>query len=134
MHAALAGAVYFLVVYVVGFVLGAARVLLVTPRLGATAAVLVELPVMLTASWIVCRLIVRRMAVAPRPSARLAMGASAFILLMLAETALGMAAFGQTLATQIASLRQIAGLIGLGGQMMFALLPLIQLRILQRTM
>jgi hypothetical protein len=128
MHAALAGAVYFLVVYVVGFALGVVRVLLVTPRLGATAAVLMELPFMLTASWIACRLIVDRMAVAPRPSARLAMGASAFILLMLADTALGMVAFGQTLAAQTAALREPAGLIGLGGQMMFALFPLISRR------
>ena len=132
MHAALAGAVYFLAVYVVGFALGAARVLLVTPRLGATGAVLLELPVMLTASWIACRWIVDRMAVAPRASARLAMSASAFILLMLAEIALGRIAFGQTLATQIAALREMAGLIGLGGQMIFALLPLLQLKISRR--
>jgi hypothetical protein len=126
-RAALAGAVYFLVVYVIGFALGTARVLLVTPRLGATAAVLIELPFMLTTSWIACRLIVRRMAVARRPSARLAMGASAFALLMLADTALGIVAFGQTPAAQIAALHEVAGLIGLGGQVMFALFPLIQI-------
>ncbi len=133
MPAALAGAVYFLIVYIVGFALGAARVLLVTPRLGAIGAVLVELPVMLTASWIACRWVVRRLAVAPRASARLAMGASAFILLMLAETALGSIAFGQTPAAQIASLLEIAGLIGLGGQVIFALLPLFQLHAFQRA-
>ena len=126
-RAALAGAVYFLVVYVVGFALGTVRVLLVTPRLGATAAVLIELPFMLTASWIACRHIIRRMAVPPRLSARLAMGASAFVLLMLVETVVGMAAFGQTLDAQIATLLGVAGLIGLGGQVMFALLPLIQI-------
>ena len=133
MRAALAGAIYFLVVYAVGFALGTVRVLLVTPRLGATAAVLMELPFMLTASWLACRLIVRRMAVPPSLSARLTMGASAFALLMVVETAVGMAAFGQTLAAQIASLRQIAGLIGLGGQIMFALFPLVQLPALRHT-
>jgi hypothetical protein len=129
MRAALAGAFYFLVVYVVGFALGTVRVLFVIPRLGATAAVLIELPFMVTASWIACRLIVHRMAVAPGRSARLAMGASAFALLMLVETAVGAAAFGQPLAAQIAALHQAAGLIGLGGQAMFALFPLIQLKI-----
>ena len=133
MHAAIAGAVYFLVVYVVGFALGTVRVLLVTPRLGATTAVLVELPFMLTASWIACRLIVRRMAVPPLPSARLAMGASAFVLLMLVETVVDIFAFGQTLAAQTAALREVAGLIGLGGQVMFALFPLMQLKKSRRT-
>ena len=113
--------------------MGALRVLFVTPRLGATAAVLAELPLMLTASWIACRCITHRMSVAPRPSARLAMGAGAFALLMLVETVVGMTAFGQTPATQIAALREVAGLIGLGGQVMFALFPLIQLRISRRA-
>ena len=103
MRAALAGAVSFLVVYVIGFALGTVRVLLVTPRQGATAAVLIELPFMLTASWFACRLIIRRMTVPPRLSARHAMGASAFVLLMLVETVVGMFAFGQTLYAQIAT-------------------------------
>jgi hypothetical protein len=128
-QAALAGAVYFLAIYVVGFALGALRVLFVTPRLGATAAVLAELPLMLTASWIACRCITRRMSITFRPSARLAMGASAFVLLMLVETEVGMVAFGQTLAAQTAALCAVAGLIGLGGQVMFALFPLIQLKL-----
>ena len=50
-----------------------------------------------------------------------------FVLLMLVETVVGMAAFGQTLDAQIATLLGVAGLIGLGGQVMFALLPLIQI-------
>ena len=133
MHAALAGAVYFLVVYVVGFALGLVRVLLIAPRLGATAAVLVELPVMLTASWIACRLIIDHMAVASHLSTRLVMSASAFVLLILVETALGMVAFGQPPAMQMAALRETAGLVGLGGQVTFALFPLIQLKISRHT-
>ncbi|MEO8894731.1 MAG: hypothetical protein ABI450_02510 [Rhizomicrobium sp.] len=129
----MAGVVYFLAVYVAGFTMGVIRVLLVAPRLGATAAVLVELPVMLTASWFACRIIVDRLHVASRASARLVMGASAFALLMLVETALGLAAFGQTPAAQIAALGEMAGLIGLAGQVMFALLPLFQLQRPLRT-
>ena len=133
MRPALAGVVYFLVVYVVAFALGVARVLLVAPRLGATGAVLIELPVMLVVSWIACRHIIVRMDVAPSAPARLAMGASAFVLLMLTETALGRVAFGQTLAAQIAAMSEMAGMIGLAGQMIFALVPMLQLRILPRT-
>ena len=129
MRAALAGAVYFLVVYVAGFALGVVRVTLVAPRLGATGAVLLELPFMLAASWIACRWIIRRLAVAPRDSARLVMGCCAFGLLMLSETALGVVAFGRTPAAQIAALGELAGMLGLGGQVMFALLPLIQRRV-----
>ena len=131
MHAALAGALYFLVVYVAGFALGVVRVLLVAPRLGATRAVLLELPFMLAASWVACRWIVRRLVVPPSAGARLIMGGCAFALLMLAETAMGVLVFDQTPASQIAPLGELAGMIGLGGQMMFALLPLLQPKVPQ---
>ena len=46
-----AGCLYALIVFVVGFVFGAVRVLLIAPRLGETAAVSIEAPFMLAASW-----------------------------------------------------------------------------------
>jgi hypothetical protein len=51
---AVAGAVYFLVVFLLGFGLGTIRVLFVAPRLGQTTAVLLETPLMLAASWTSC--------------------------------------------------------------------------------
>jgi hypothetical protein len=51
------------------------------------------------------------------------MGATAFACLMLLEVLLGLA-FGQSLATQMGRIATLPGMIGLGGQIAFALLPL----------
>jgi hypothetical protein len=50
-----ADAVYAIIAFLIGFILGAIRVLLVAPRLGGTLAVIIETPIMLTTSWFVCR-------------------------------------------------------------------------------
>ena len=52
------------------------------------------------------------------------MGGSAFVLLMLAELALAMLGFGRTGAQFAASLATAPGLVGLGGQIAFGLMPL----------
>ena len=49
-----AGALYAIIVFVIGFMLGTIRVLLVAPRLGETTADIIEAPIMLAASWFVC--------------------------------------------------------------------------------
>ena len=56
-----AGALYAIVVFSIGFILGTIRVLLLAPRLGETTAVIVEAPIMLAASWFVCRWCVDRL-------------------------------------------------------------------------
>jgi len=118
---------YFAWVFAAGFLLGALRVLVVVPRLGELFAVLLELPVMLTVSWFACRAMVGRFAVPAVIGARLAMGGTAFALLMAAEAAFAVA-LGRTIAQHVASLLTAASLLGLAGQIGFALLPLIQLR------
>jgi hypothetical protein len=55
-----AGAFYALIVFLIGFIFGTLRVLLLAPRFGETAAVILETPVMLAASWFVCRWCVGR--------------------------------------------------------------------------
>ena len=102
------------------------RVLVLEPRLGATVAVLVELPAMLAVSWLVCGWTVRRFAVPARWRPRVIMGAVALILLLGAETVLGLAAFGRTVAEQLASYRSFPGAAGLAAQLAFALMPLVR--------
>jgi hypothetical protein len=124
MRAARAGLLYFLVAFAAGFALGTARVLLVAPALGETAAVLLELPVMLAIAWVACR----RLA-APVPAtaaARLTMGVVALALLAGAETLLGIG-LGRPLAAQLAALGTPPGALGLAGQVAFGLLPTVQL-------
>ena len=76
------GAFYAIIVFVVGFILGTIRVLLLAPRLGETIAVIVEAPVILAASWFVCRWCVDRLDVRRTVSARSLMGLAAFLVLM----------------------------------------------------
>ncbi len=132
MAALKAGTLYFAAVFALGFVLGTLRVLVVIPALydfgGETAAIFIELPIILTGSWFICRWIVTRYAVPTAINVRAAMGAIAFALLMIAETVLSVTAFGQTMGEHFAAYATFNGALGLGGQIVFALFPLAQLR------
>ena len=72
-----AGSVYFMLVFATGFAFGIARTLLLAqyPELDRFTAVLLELPGVLAVSWLVCRLLVRRMKVPEGLRARATMGA-----------------------------------------------------------
>ena len=126
MRAVAAGAAYFLILFLMGFALGSVRVILVAPRLGEAQAVLLEAPLMLAASWVVCRSLIRRINLPAGSTARLVMGLTGFVLLMLADFALGRFGFNRSLQAQVAALAQPAGLIGLAGQIVFGAIPLLQ--------
>ena len=126
-RAAAAGLVYAGLVFAGGFLAGAVRVLVLAPALGETAATLVELPVMLALSWVVCGGVVRRLRVAPVFSARAVMGASAFAALMASEVGLAVAT-GLSFPAFLARLSSPAGALGLFGQLVFATIPLMRRR------
>ena len=69
-----AGALYAIIVFLIGFILGTIRVLLLAPRLGETTAVILEVPFMLRAGWLLCCLCVDRLDVRRTVSARSLMG------------------------------------------------------------
>lgn len=93
MNAALKAVVaYFSSVFVIAFVLGSFRVLVMAPRFGEVVSVLLEAPIILTVSWVASRWTARRFGVARDVLPRLLMGAAAFALLMFAE--LGLPAIG----------------------------------------
>jgi hypothetical protein len=127
----IAGAAYFALVFALGFVLGTARTLLVPDAAGGMRllAVLIELPVMLVASWFLCRWVVRRFAVAPTAGARLAMGGVAFALLMAAEMLVGVLLAGRSPAAHLALYSEPSYALGLLAQIGFALMPLLQRRL-----
>ena len=118
-----AGLRYVAVVFAIGFLLGVLRTLVVAPRIGAVAAVALELPFMLAASWLACRWLVRD--VSPRLLPRLLMGATAFAALIGVEFATAVALFGQAPAAWLAGFGTLAGQLGLAGQIGFALMPLV---------
>jgi hypothetical protein len=124
-RATTAGALYAITVFLIGFILGTIRVLLLAPRLGETIAVILEAPLMLAASWFVCRWCVDRLDVRRTVAARSLMGLVAFLVLMSAEVGLG-AVLGRSLADQLAAYGSAAGAIGLTAQVIFAMFPVIQ--------
>jgi hypothetical protein len=126
----LAGAVYFALVFTLGFLLGTVRTLFVqdTPSAGRLLGVVIELPVMLAASWFLCRHVVARLYVAPTVPARAVMGGVAFALLLLAELPIGVLLFGRTLAEHFALYREASYALGLAAQIGFAVMPVLQMR------
>lgn len=111
---------YVALIFAAAFLLGALRVTVLAPMTGPLLAVAMEVPVVLALSWLVAGRVLRRWPLA-LPD-RLAMGALAFALLMLAEFALALA-FGQTPARFLSDLATPPGALGLAGQIGFGLIP-----------
>lgn len=120
-----AAIVYVALVFAAGFLLGTARVLLIAPRWGELHAVLLELPLMLFLSWLACGLSIRVFGIHGR-RAGLAMGATAFALLMAAELAVSMLAFGRSPVEFLGAYGTLTGAIGLAGQIAFGFIPLLR--------
>lgn len=120
-----AGVAYAVTVFAIGFLLGTARVLLLAPRLGSTIAVSVEMPIILTASWYVSSIWMKRLAVGIEIRTRILVGAVAFVTLMILEVGLSISLFHRSIGEYIAELRSLAGAIGLAGQICFATFPLL---------
>lgn len=121
----IAGTVYFLMLFALGFVMGTVRVLMVAPRLGEVAATLLEIPVMLIAAFFLCRWVIQKWRVPRRLDWRWLMVLWFLALLFIFESGLGVLLFGRTLAEQLATLTTAAGVLGLSAQLVAAFLPLL---------
>jgi uncharacterized membrane protein len=128
-----AGSVYFAVVYAIGFILGTARVLLLLPYVGETAAVLFETPLMLFISWIAARRSSQAFSVPATAPSRVVMGVTAFALLILGELGVSILVFGRSWNATAATYRSLPGIVGLSAQVIFALIPLMQAVLLRHS-
>ncbi|MCZ8375597.1 MAG: hypothetical protein O9342_09495 [Beijerinckiaceae bacterium] len=117
-----AGAGLFGLVFAAGFLLGTIRELALRPLLGADPARLLELPVMITLSWLSARWILRR---AGKRSARwqFEVGLIAFLLLMAAEMALGILILGRGLSAFIADIFTLTGMLSFLAQALLIVMP-----------
>ena len=122
-----AGLVYFAIVFAAGFALGTLRVFVVAPAFGELAAVLVELPIILAASWFACEFVLHRCAIGPDFEERAMMGLVAFGVLMAAEFVMANVGFDRSLGEHFARYAEPAAAIGLAGQMAFGAMPLFRL-------
>ena len=112
---------YFAPVFAAAFAFGALRVMLIAPAIGAFAGVALEVPLILALSWLVAGRVLARWPMQRSPA--LALGALAFLILMLAEFALARLLSGQTPAAYAATFLTAPGALGLAGQIGFALIP-----------
>jgi hypothetical protein len=113
-------------VFAVAFVMGVIRVTLVAPRLGDVAAVLLEAPFVLAASWGLSTWCIRRLRVSGDGRARAWMGGVAFVALMALEFSVSVLALAETAEHYVARLATSAGLLGLATQVGFATIPWLQ--------
>ncbi len=120
-----AGLCYFALTFGAGFLLGPLRILLLVPRVGARAAELAELPVMIVVMWLAARWTIRRFHVPSSTASRLAMGVLAFMLLLAAEFLLVLPLRGLTLEQYFATRDPVSGVAYYASLVLLALMPLI---------
>ena len=112
---------YFATVFAFAFAMGVAQTLVIAPLIGVTAAVLLEVPILLAGSWLIARRLLRDRDLAlPQ---RIAVGAIAFVLTMASEVVLSALMRGQDVGEWAATVVTPIGLVGLAGQLGFAAIP-----------
>lgn len=121
-----AGIVYSLLVFLVAAMLGSIRQTLLVPWFGPVTAIMIELPIVLAIAWNVCGIVLKNIPVDTAMGQRLIMGATALVCVLLEEMALATLAFGQSFATFAGQYSTMPGLIGLAGQAVFGLIPLVR--------
>jgi hypothetical protein len=114
------GVLFGLILFGIGLLLALVRIPFLVPRVGETAAVLVELPIMLGAAWGVSGALLRRTPL--QPSGAWLMGANGLAVLLGAELALGVA-MGGTLLDILAGWGRMPGSLGLAAQVAVAAFP-----------
>jgi hypothetical protein len=127
-RALIAGTIYFLALFALGFLLGAIRVVFIAPRFGQLIGTLAEVPIMLTAAYFICRWALHQWRVSRANAIRWLMVPWFLALLFAFETVLGLILFGRTLSEQWAALVTLAGVLGLSAQIIAALLPLFMVK------
>ena len=123
MRAFKAGAIYLLLVFAVGWILGPIRELWAVPHFGRVAAMLSEAVIMLVAMIVAARWAIRRFDVPQVLGATLPMGLTAIGLLFPAEIAGVVWVRGLSLQEYIASFVTAPGVISLVMFMLFAVMP-----------
>jgi hypothetical protein len=123
MRALKASFVYFALVFAAGFAFGAIRVPFVVPRLGVRWAELLEMPLMLLATFLAARFCVRRYGPFLM-SHRIGIGLLALGLLVAAELGLNVA-LGQSIPEYISSRDPVSGTAYLISLVLFAAMPLL---------
>jgi hypothetical protein len=116
-------AIYFTLVFGVGFVLGTVRVLCVVPLVGARVAELIESPLMLLATVLAARWVVRRFCSGCGPGGLLGVGLAAVGVMLAAELIVGVGIRGMSPAGVFLERDPVSGAVYYGLLVLFALMP-----------
>lgn len=120
-----AAAIYFVIVFAVGLILGPMRVLWLEPWLGRTLAVLCEAPFLILAMWSGARWAPAWAKLETGWWLRLMTGVAALAMQQVADLAVGFGLRGMTLSDQLAYFATPPGLIYAATLVLFAAMPLI---------
>lgn len=122
------GLLYFGIVFSVGFVLGVARTLWVSNRLGASAAEILEAPFMIFVSFAASRWVVRRQKPMPGLRVRAGIGLLALGLMVGMEIGVVLRIRGLSLETYLATRDPLASGVYLFSLVIFGLMPVLATR------
>jgi hypothetical protein len=125
MKVAGAAALYFLLVFGAGFLLGTIRVLLLEPRIGPVAAVLCEAPLLSIAIYLAARWVPQALGVPRGAGALFLIGIGALALQQVADFAVGVGLRGMSFAGQMAKLQTTEGLVYVGLLIVFVAMPFV---------
>jgi hypothetical protein len=114
-------AAYFAAIFSFAFAMGVARALVITPLIGPTFAVCIEIPILLVASWFLARHSMSERSF-ELPD-RIAIGVIAFALTMASEAFLAGLIRDQSVIAWAAAVLSPLGLVGLAGQLGFGAMP-----------
>jgi hypothetical protein len=117
------GALYFAIVFTVGFVLGAVRTLWVVPHVGTRTAELMEMPIMLVVTIVAVRWTVLHLSVPMFWSARLEMACIALVLMLIAEFGFVLWIRGLSIKEYFATRDPVAGAAYYLMLVVFAIMP-----------
>ena len=123
-----AGALYFLLVFGAGFLLGPIRVLWIVPAVGTRNAELLEAPIMLVVIVVAARWLVRRFALPSSAATRLGVGAVALGLLIAAEITVALRLRGLSFSEYLTGRDPVSGTVYRVLLVVFALMPLLVAR------
>lgn len=121
--ACITGLRYNAIIFGFAFAMGMARTLVIAPRIGATSAALLEVPIVVAVSWGAARRLLRHRSFVVRQ--RAAMGSTAFTLTMASEITLAGWLRGLSVLEWLAEIATPLGLVGLSGQIAFGLIPVL---------
>lgn len=115
------GFLYFIATFLLGFLLGIFRTMVLIPRLGEFISVAIELPVLLTGAWWIQLSLLSKKNVSRAEALQL--GLMAFLFLIATEYLFATLLFQRSNQEYFSAIASSAGLLGLSGQLIFAFIP-----------